>query len=70
MISSCPDVNVRLALLTVDHVHHTAAKRWWEQDTSRVIVFCRLTQMGVLRLLTTSAVMNGKPLSMNGDWKA
>jgi toxin-antitoxin system PIN domain toxin len=69
MISSCPDVNVWLALLTVDHVHHDAARRWWEQDTSRSILFCRLTQMGVLRLLTTDAVMNGKPLSMIGAWQ-
>jgi toxin-antitoxin system PIN domain toxin len=70
MISSCPDVNVWLALLTVDHVHHDAAKHWWNQGTSRSILFCRLTQMGVLRLLTTSAVMNGKPLSMMDAWRA
>jgi toxin-antitoxin system PIN domain toxin len=70
MSSSCPDVNVWLALLTVDHVYHVAAKHWWNERTSRSILFCRLTQMGLLRLLTTSAVMNGKPLSMSAAWRA
>jgi toxin-antitoxin system PIN domain toxin len=67
---SCPDVNVWLALLTADHVHHRAATRWWEDDKSKAIVFCRMTQLGVLRLLTTSAMMNGKPLTMIQAWAA
>lgn len=68
--SSFPDVNVWLALLMADHVHRAAALRWWERDEANSIAFCRLTQFAVLRLLTTSAAMNGKPLTMNQAWKA
>lgn len=65
---SFPDVNVWLALVTADHVHRPAALSWWDR-TDGTIAFCRLTQMGLLRLLTTAAVMNNKPLSMTQAWK-
>ena len=67
---SFPDLNVWLALLMADHVHRATALRWWDRDDSDSIVFCRITQLGVLRLLTTSAAMNGKPLTMSQAWKA
>src|ERR1035438_5085045 len=71
MISSIfPDVNVWLALLHPDHVHRSAAEKWWESDLTSVIGFLRSTQIGVLRLLTTAAVMNGKPLRMPEAWAA
>jgi predicted nucleic acid-binding protein len=35
-----------------------------------MIAFTRLTALALLRLLTTSAVMNGKPLNMNEAWRA
>lgn len=65
---SFPDVNVWLALLLADHVHREAAKRWWDAEESDAIGFSRLTQMSVLRLLTTSAAMNGRPLTMRRAW--
>ena len=67
---SFPDVNVWLALLMADHTHRRSAKAWWESDRSDKIAFARLTQIGVLRLLTTSAAMNGKPLGMRQAWHA
>ena len=66
---SFPDVNVWLALLLGDHVHRAAARRWldsWESN----ICFLRLTQMSVLRLLTTPAAMNGRALRMPEAWAA
>jgi predicted nucleic acid-binding protein len=68
--SSFPDVNVWLALLLENHTSRAAARNWWESDQSEVIGFSRFTQIGVLRLLTTGAAMNGKPLTMNQAWKA
>jgi uncharacterized protein len=65
-----PDVNVWLALLLEDHVHRTAALHWWNTTSSETIAFCRFTQMSVLRLLTTDAAMNGRPLTMPSAWKA
>jgi uncharacterized protein len=67
---SFPDVNVWLAVLLADHVHRPPARKWWESDGSAIIAFSRFTQIGVLRLLTTAAVMNGKPLTMSAAWHA
>ncbi len=67
---SFPDVNVWLALLLADHIHRGLASRWWESNSSETIAFCRLTQISVLRLLTTAAAMNGKPLTMSEAWRA
>ena len=65
---SFPDINVWVALVTADHVHRGAALAWWERADGP-IGFCRFTQIGLLRLLTTAAAMNGKPLSMIQAWK-
>jgi toxin-antitoxin system PIN domain toxin len=67
---SFPDVNVWLALMLADHVHRRLALRWWDTDEAETIGFCRLTQLGVMRVLTTPAAMNGRPLTMNAAWKA
>lgn len=63
-----PDVNVWMAL-TVIHVHQTVAFDWWRREAG-TIGFCRFTQLSLLRLLTTSAAMEGKPRSMKQAWNA
>lgn len=65
-----PDINVWLALLLADHVHRESVKQWWENDETETLAFVRITQMGVLRLLTTAAVMNDRPLTMPEAWAA
>lgn len=67
---SFPDVNVWMAVLLAEHSHHDLAKSWWRSDNSDSLCFTRITQLSVLRLLTTPAIMNGKPLTMNAAWKA
>ena len=67
---SFADVNIWLAILMADHVHRSIAAAWWESTDAETIGFCRSTQMSVLRLLTTAAAMNGKPLTMARAWKA
>jgi toxin-antitoxin system PIN domain toxin len=65
-----PDINVWLALSYQRHIHYPSARRWFEQldDHSRVC-FCRFTQLGLLRLLTTGAVMSeDEVLSQNQAW--
>jgi uncharacterized protein len=65
-----PDINVWLALSYQRHIHYPSARDWFEQldDHSRVC-FCRFTQLGLLRLLTTSAVMGeDEVLSQNEAW--
>jgi hypothetical protein len=64
---SVPDINVWLALTTHEHLHHTLARRWWRQHEGR-IAFIRLSQLGLLRLMTTAAAMDGKPLTIEEAW--
>jgi toxin-antitoxin system PIN domain toxin len=65
---SFPDINVWLALASHEHVHGRLAAAWWEEAGS-TIAFTRFTQLGFLRLLTTAAAMDGKPLSMSDAWR-
>ena len=63
------DVNVWLALNHQIHVHHTAAMRWFvAQDESAGFVFCRQTQMGFFRIMTTEAVLGREVLTQRQCW--
>jgi toxin-antitoxin system PIN domain toxin len=63
-----PDINVWLALAAPEHTHAAVARRWWDGE-SGAIAFSRLTQLGFLRLMTTAAVMDGKPLTIAEAWR-
>jgi uncharacterized protein len=66
---SFPDVNVWLALALEHHVHRFAARAWWNQGAFDRAGFTRVTQLSLLRLLTTAAAMDGQPLTMEGAWE-
>jgi toxin-antitoxin system PIN domain toxin len=63
-------VNVWIALTYQGHIHHAVAARWFADigDESR-LCFCRITQLSLLRLLTTAAVMGSEVLSQAGAWE-
>jgi uncharacterized protein len=65
---SFPDVNVWFALAVADHPHHRPALAWWNEESS-LAGFSRLTQLGLLRLLTTAAAMGGQPLANEAAWR-
>ena len=65
---SFPDVNVWFALAVADHPHHPPALAWWNEESS-LAGFSRLTQLGLLRLLTTAAAMGGQPLTNEEAWR-
>ncbi len=53
-----PDVNVWVALTYEGHEHHRIAQAWFDSVHEEArICFCRFTQISLLRLLTTEAVM-------------
>src|SRR5437868_14184990 len=58
MSSYCPDVNVWIALTYRGHQHHLSANSWFATLDDETAFFCRLTQLGFLRLLTLSQVMH------------
>lgn len=53
-----PDVNIWLALALSGHSHHPTSRKWLEEQESPLgIFFCRTTQQGLIRLLTTAEVL-------------
>lgn len=53
-----PDLNVWVALTWDGHVHHRRAAEWFNAlDADGRLFFCRFTQLGLLRLLSSEAVM-------------
>lgn len=66
-----PDINVWVALTYEGHAHHRTAATWFGTLTPDVsLVFCRLTQLGLLRLLTTEAVMGDEVMTQPQAWEA
>jgi toxin-antitoxin system PIN domain toxin len=61
-----PDLNVWLALSWANHRHSDAAWTWFSRQNDNRFFFCRFTQLGLLRLLATSAVM-GKDVQTVGE---
>jgi hypothetical protein len=65
-----PDVNVWVALNYGRHAHHGVARQWYEaQPANAQIVFCRQTQLGLFRILTTIAVMAQDVLTQQACWQ-
>ena len=65
-----PDLNVWLALSVTGHLHGGDAWRWMgflPSDTR--LIFSRYTQIGLLRLLTSSSVMGSHALVLGEAWK-
>ena len=62
------DANVWLALLWGRHMHSEEARLWFEKAGEEQFFFCRFTQLTVLRLLTTEAVMGKDARTMSEAW--
>jgi len=62
------DANVWLALVWSRHVHSEKARLWFEQASEEQFLFCRFTQITVLRLLTTVQIMGNDTRSMSEAW--
>jgi uncharacterized protein len=62
-----PDVNVWLAAAWSRHSEHTIAKSWIDREPGDM-VFCRVSQMALLRLLTNPAITKEDVLSRRRAW--
>ena len=67
-----PDINVWVALTYDRHAHHITALEWFENLPPMArLFFSRLTQLGLLRLLSAAAVMGPDQAKSQGEaWKA
>lgn len=64
-----PDINVWVALAAERHEHHSLARRWFASLGSSTAVFCRVTQMGFLRLISHPKVMGEDAVGRREAWK-
>ena len=65
-----PDVNLWIALVAEQHIHHPVARQWFASLRDEKLAFCRVTQLGFLRLLTNKHVMQEEVMSPDGAWHA
>src|SRR6266403_327118 len=64
-----PDVNVWLALASRRHVHNAIAAQWFQSIGQNEAAFCRITQMGFLRLLTNHHAMGIDVVGQVAAWQ-
>jgi len=62
------DVNVWIALLLEAHPHHSLVVQKWDRLIEGDVAFCRVTQMGLLRLLCNRNVMGKQVHTMKEAW--
>ena len=62
------DVGVWLAAVWGRHVHYPVASVWVNGQADD-LVFCRVTQMGLLRLLSNPAIMGGDAVDRSQAWR-
>ena len=66
------DVNVWLATLVQQHPHHQRAISWWRRKVlpdGQEVLFCRVTQLGLLRLLSNETVMGASRRTLREAWR-
>lgn len=64
-----PDVNFWLALVFESHRFHASARDWMLAVAPRCVVFCRVTQLGFLRLATNLKAFPTGAVSMSRAWQ-
>jgi uncharacterized protein len=62
------DVGVWLAAVWGRHAHYPVASDWFNRQADH-LVFCRVTQMGLLRLLSNPAIMGGDSVDRSQAWR-
>jgi uncharacterized protein len=62
------DVGVWLAAVWGRHAHHQSAAGWFASEADD-IAFCRVTQMGLLRLLSNPAIMGHDAVDRSQAWR-
>jgi toxin-antitoxin system PIN domain toxin len=61
------DVNVWLAAAWARHIHHPVAKQWIDAAEDDLL-FCRVTELALLRLVTNRAVTGEDALTRRQAW--
>jgi len=64
------DVSVWLPLSAPDHVHHSRALRYWQEESAEDLAFCRVTALALLRHLTNPRILGDAALDGTTAWQA
>jgi toxin-antitoxin system PIN domain toxin len=64
------DINVWLGLAFKRHKHHISAIAWFNSIGQTRCCFCRLTQMGFLRLASNPQAMGISAVTLQQAWQA
>ena len=67
-MTDLPDINVWLALVDGNHVHHSSAQRYRQHQAGPLVAFCRVSMLGFLRLATHRSVLS-RPLAPSEAWR-
>ena len=62
------DAGVWLAAVWGWHAHHPVAADWINRQADDLL-FCRVTQMGLLQLLSNSAIMGEDAIDRSAGWR-
>jgi toxin-antitoxin system PIN domain toxin len=65
-----PDLNIWLALVVAEHPHHAVVRRYWDEAQPQLALgqsfwFCRMTMLGLVRLLSQPKVMGEGALPLH-----
>jgi toxin-antitoxin system PIN domain toxin len=63
-----PDVNVWVALSSEDHVHHARADQYWRDEAGSRLAFCRVTALGLIRVIGRGHSVGVPALSPVDAW--
>ncbi len=64
VLGDLPDVNVWLAMAVKQHPQHEVAASYWKGLAGRRVWFCRVTMLGLVRLLSQPKVMGEQALNL------
>ena len=62
------DLNFLLPVVVRTHPHHASALKWYLDQPAAGIGMCRVVQLGMIRLLGNSYIMQDKALPARADW--
>ena len=57
------DVNVLLALMDPDHVHHERVRTWWARERGHGWASCPISQNGFIRVISQRSYSSSKPIA-------
>jgi toxin-antitoxin system PIN domain toxin len=64
-----PDLNVWLAMTSAGHANHAKAIHYWESEAADQVLFCSVTALGLIRLVSQPKLM-GSAVKSSADASA